>query len=366
MRMDTPQAGRDDGDVALQRQPWLLFVHQLPADESNLRVRVWRRLQQIGALAIKQAVYVLPDSGGAREDLEWLRREVTDGGGQAALFVSHGIDTDTDSTLVREFRAARQQAYQAIASEAEALLLAYKHWQGRRRGKAPDVARPLETLRQRFLAIQQLDIFGSAGREEVAALLQRLDTCGDVPAVERSSAGRTLDPVAYRGRLWVTRPQPGVDRMSSAWLIRHFIDPAAQFGFAADVAHVPAGAVSYDMYGGEFTHRGERCTFEQLSDTFGIRDPAVTRIAAIVHDLDLKDGRFGAPDAALIGTLVDGLSRAHDDDAVLLEHGITLFDALYRGAVATAASAGGPRRQSATHERQKRQPSAARGTAKRR
>lgn len=109
------------------------------------------------------------------------------------------------------------------------------------------------------------------------------------------------------------------------------------------------------MYGGEFTHRGERCTFEELSDTFGVRDPAVRRIAAIVHVLDLKDGQFGAPDAALIGTLVDGLGRAHDgDDAVLLEHGITLFDALYRGAVASAASAGGQRQPSATRQRKKR------------
>jgi hypothetical protein len=366
MLMSGSQAGTEDAGVSPRRQSWLLFVHQVPADESNLRVRVWRRLQQIGALAIKQAVYALPDSAGAREDLEWLRREVADGGGQAALFVSHGIDADTDHALVREFREAREEAYKAIASEAEALLRAYEHWQSRRRGKAPEIARPLDTLRQRFIANQQLDVFGSAGREEVAVLLQRLDACGQVPVVASAPARRAPEPGAYRGRLWVTRPQPGVDRMSSAWLIRHFIDPAAQFGFAADVAHVPAGAVSFDMYGGEFTHRGEHCTFEELSDVFGIRDPAVTRIAAIVHDLDLKDGQFGAPDAALIGTLVDGLGRAHDGDAVLLEHGITLFDALYRGAVASATSAGGQRQQSATRDRQKRRPPAARRTAKRR
>lgn len=330
---------KDSGAVA-GRQSWLLFVHQLPADASNLRVRVWRRLQQIGALAMKQAVYVLPDSSGAREDFEWLRREVEDGGGQAAVLVSHGIDTAVDSALVKGFREARQQAYQAIASEAEAVLRARERWQTRRRGKAPDVARSLDTLRQRFIANRQLDVFGSAGREEVAALLRRLDALSAGPAVASTRALGTLDPDAYRGRLWVTRLQPGVDRMSCAWLIRHFIDPAARFGFAADVAHAPAGAVSFDMYGGDFTHRGERCTFEELSDAFGIRDAAVMRMAAIVHDLDFRDGRFGAPDAALIGTLVDGLGRAHQDDAVLLEHGITLFDALYQGARASADTAG--------------------------
>ena len=288
---------------------------------------------------MKQAVYVLPDSAGAREDFEWLRREVHDGGGQAAVFVSHGVDAAIDSTLVRQFRDTRQQAYEAIASEAEAALLAHERWQGRRRGKAPDVARSFDSLRQRFIAIQQLDVFGSAGRDEVATLLGRLEACVKVPSVATQRERRVLDADDYRGRLWITRPQPGVDRMSSAWLIRQFIDPAAQFGFAADVARVPAGAVSFDMYGGDFTHRGERCTFEELSDAFGLHDAAVTRIAAIVHDLDLKDGRFGAPDAALVGTLVDGLGRAHQDDAVLLQHGITLFDALYRGALASAAGA---------------------------
>jgi hypothetical protein len=343
----------DPAGVEGRRHSWLLFVHQLPADASNLRVRVWRRLQQIGALAMKQAVYVLPDAAGAREDFEWLRREVQDGGGQAAVMAAQGVDTAIDSTLVREFRAARQQAYEAIAAEAEALLLAYERWQTRRRGKAPEVARSLDALRQRFVGNQQLDVFGSAGREEVAALLQRLDACTDLPVVTSTGVRQVLDPATYRGRLWVTRPRPGVDRMSCAWLIRHFIDPAAQFEFAADLTAAPAGAVSFDMYGGDFTHRGERCTFEELSDAFGIHDAAVTRIAAIVHDLDLKDGRFGAPDAALVGTLVEGLGRAHQDDAVLLEHGIVLFDALYLGARAQAA-VGRQRPQTAAGEQGQR------------
>jgi hypothetical protein len=350
--MDRVQAEADSSEAA-RRQSWLVFVHQLPADQSNLRVRVWRRLQQIGALAMKQAVYVLPDSPGAREDFAWLQREVQESGGQAALFLSQGIDSSTDGTLVREFRDARQQIYRAIASEAEAVLLAHQRWQSRRRGKAPDVARSLDALRQRFIANQQLDVFGSAGREEVAAILQRLDACADLPVVTSTGARHALDPATYRARLWVTRPRPGVDRMSCAWLIRHFIDAAAQFEFAADLTAVPAGAVSFDMYGGDFTHRGERCTFEELSDVFGIHDAAVTRIAAIVHDLDLKDGRFGAPDAALVGTLVEGLGRAHQDDAVLLEHGISLFDALYRGAKAQTA-VGRQRSRAASGEQEQR------------
>ena len=96
--------------------------------------------------------------------------------------------------------------------------------------------------------------------------------------------------MAYQGRLWITRPRPGVDRMSSAWLIRQFIDPRARFGFAADQHTVPEQGVPFDMFGVEFSHQGDGCTFETLCTAFGIRNPAVSRIASIVHDLDLKDG----------------------------------------------------------------------------
>lgn len=318
-------------------QPWILFVHQLPSAESNLRVRIWRRLQQIGALALKQAIYVLPDSPVAREDFEWLRREVIDGGGQALVFSASGIDLDTDDGLVQEFRAVRRQVYQELADEAESVLRAHERWQRRKRGKAPDVARARDTLRQRFLLNQRLDLFGSGGRQEAAEGIARLDALGEPVKRSASSSSRTvLDPAAYRGRLWVTRPRPGVDRMSSAWLIRRFIDPEARFAFRSDLGGVPADAVPFDMYGGTFTHVGDLCTFEYLSEAFGIRDAAVTRVASIVHDLDVKDARFGVPDAVMVSTLIDGLQRAHPEDDVLLAQGMALFEALYRGSEASA------------------------------
>lgn len=333
-------------------QPWILFVHQLPSAESNLRVRIWRRLQQIGALALKQAVYVLPDSPVAREDFEWLRREVIDGGGQALVFSASGIDLDTDDGLVHEFRAVRRQVYQELADEAEGVLRAHEQWQRRKRGKAPDLARALDALRQRFLLNQRLDVFGSGGRQEAAEAIGRLEALDEpVKHVASSDSRPVLDPAAYRGRLWVTRPRPGVDRMSSAWLIRRFIDPEARFAFRGDLGGVPADAVPFDMYGGVFTHVGDRCTFEHLSEAFGIRDAAVTRIAAIVHDLDVKDARFGVPDAAMVGTLIDGLQRAHPDDDVLLAQGMALFDALHRGAEAFAKADRRPARTKAAPKR---------------
>jgi hypothetical protein len=170
----------------------------------------------------------------------------------------------------------------------------------------------------------------------VATLLAALE---DRIAAQPPESGRSQPGAAgqvnrdeYRRRLWVTRPRPGVDRMSSAWLIRRFIDPDARFGFAADCHTTPAGAVAFDMFGVDLTHRGDHCTFETLCDVFGIAHVAIARIAAIVHDLDLKDGRFTAPEASVVGLIIDGLQLACADDHELLEQGIVLFDALYRAA----------------------------------
>jgi len=118
--------------------------------------------------------------------------------------------------------------------------------------------------------------------------------------------------------------------MSSAWLIRRFIDPHASFAFATDRDKAPKGSLPFDMFGVEFGHRGSNCTFETLCEVFGIADPAVTRVASIVHDLDLKDGRFGAAESETVGALIDGLQLAHADDHELLERGMTLFESLYR------------------------------------
>jgi hypothetical protein len=313
-------------------QRWLLFVHQLPSSPSNLRVRTWRRLQQLGAIPVKQAVYVLPDSPAAREDFEWLRAEVKGVGGDASVFLAAHLESWSDDALVEEFRRTRQEAYTALAGEIERSLRQAGAARKRRGDRRPALGRLLEGFRQRQSALEHIDFFGSAGRDRVALLLAqfeekatgRLTRAGPVGA-----AGAEVDLSAYTGRLWVTRPRPGVDRMSSAWLIRRFIDPRARFGFAADREALPPDAVPFDMFGVEFSHRGDGCTFETLCDAFGVGDPAIERIGQLVHDLDLKDGRFGAADAPTVGALIDGYQLATGDDAALLEQGISMFESLY-------------------------------------
>jgi hypothetical protein len=323
---------------------WLLFVHQLPAGASNLRVRTWRRLQQLGAIPIKQAVYAVPDTPGTREDFEWLKTEVKAAGGDVSVFAADHVDAWSDDALIEEFRRSRQEAYTALARDIERVLRRAASNRRPSGTRAPAIRRLSEVFRERLRAIEHVDFFGSAGRDRVAALVARLEehTSGTRERATATKATGPADGKEYRGRLWVTRARPGVDRMASAWLIRRFIDPQARFAFAADRDSVPAHALPFDMFGVEFSHDGEDCTFETLCRLFTIQGPAVTRVAAIVHDLDLKDDRFGAPEAATVAHMIDGLQLALEDHEALLSQGMALFDSLYRS-FEHAARGAGPR-----------------------
>ena len=327
------------------RRRWLLFIHQLPSHPSNLRVTTWRRLQQIGAVPLKQAAYALPDTPDAREDFEWLKTEVKAAGGDASVFAADSVDEWADDALVEEFRRARQDLYEQLSRDVEQALKRATSGRRPRGTRAPALRRLLDIFRERLVAAEKIDFFGSAGRDRVLAVLRQLEDrisgTGKQPAQFESGtdAGRKA---ICQGRVWITRPRPGVDRMASAWLIRHFIDRQARFGFAADRESVPDDGVPFDMFGVEFSHQGDGCTFETLCTVFGLAGPALSRIAAIVHDLDLKDGRFGAPECGTVGAMIEGLQLACQNDEALLEQGMTLFDSLYRS-FEQSSRATGPR-----------------------
>jgi hypothetical protein len=321
---------------------WLLFIHQLPSQPSNLRVATWRRLQQIGALPLKQAVYVLPDTPDAREDFEWLKTEVKAAGGDASVFAAENIDAWSDDALIEEFRRERQESYGELTRDVEQTLKRASSARRPRGTRAPALRRLSDIFRERLVTLERIDFFGSAGRDRVLTLLRQLDDratgSGRPPASSQSTGTGRL--TMFQGRLWMTRPRPGVDRMASAWLIRRFIDPRARFGFAADRQAVPEHGVAFDMFGVEFSHQGGGCTFETLCSVFALDEPALSRIAGIVHDLDLKDGRFGAPECSTVGAMIEGLQLAYQDDNALLAQGMTLFDSLYRSFEQSGRSTG--------------------------
>jgi len=332
---------------------WLLLVHQLPAKPSNLRVQTWRRLQQLGAIPVKQAVYALPDTPESREDFEWLKAEITGAGGEATVFAADNVDAWSDDALVQEFKRTRESSYKELGREMERALAALRS-PGTSRRK-PNAQRVLDTFRQRLDAIAQIDFFAAPGRDRAAKLLGDLEaTITDVAAHVAVTKAAHKSAGDYSGRTWATRPRPGVDRMASAWLITRFIDPKARFVFAASPDRVPRGALPFDMFGVEFSHHGDRCTFETLCAMFGVDDSSVERIGTIVHDLDLKDDRFGAPEAATLAALIDGLQQSIGDDAALLTQGMSLFESLYRSFSRGAVRKGRTRRRSAGRSKKRR------------
>ena len=314
--------------VAAPSEPWLLLVYQLPARPVSARVKAWRRLQQLGAVAVKNSVYALPNRAGTREDFEWVRAEIVATGGQATVFQASTIDAMSTDDLREAFRRERQRDYRALVQALDRLARAAS---GSRRRDPRTVDKGLRACRERLAATESLDFFGARGREEARAAMARVEKLAARPESPARDSAAPLDAAAYRHRRWLTRPRPGIDRMASAWLIRRFIDPHATFAFGVPDPQRNAGAVTFDLFEGDFTHEGDRCTFEVLRSRFGLSDSRLDDLAELVHDLDLKDGRFGRADAPVLGALVEGLRHLHDRDEVLLEHGISLFEALYRG-----------------------------------
>ena len=308
----------------------MLLIHQIPPKPAYLRVKIGRHLARIGAVAVKNSVYALPRNDETQEDFQWVLGEIVQGGGDASLVEARFIEGLSDEQLIGLFQAAREGEYRALADQARLVADAAP-----RRGPPPEsrraeLAGQMARLRQRLAEIEALDFFGAPGREIAEALVAGLEArMGEAKA----PASRPVEQrERYRGRTWVTRAGMKVDRMASAWLIRRFIDPEATFKFVPAKGYRPLpGELRFDMFEAEFTHEGELCTFEGLLRRFGIEEPALRALAEIVHDIDVKDARYGREEAAGIGQLVAGIAAAHPADEDRLARGAALFEDLYAG-----------------------------------
>lgn len=325
---------------------WLLLAFQLPTHRSNARVKTWRRLQQLGAVPTRNAVYVLPNTEPCREDFEWLRTEIAAMGGAATVFAADALDREGEENIVTTSQQAREADYRALTRDAERLRAAATRKGGRAAREV--TARSVQALGERFHQIDRIDFHQASGRQPAADALAALARAVAPPPAPVSAPKVT--PPQLQGRRWVTRPRPGIDRMASAWLIRRFIDPKARFAF---VERPAPRDVPFDMYAGEFSHRGGLCTYEVLCERFGVAGAAVTHIGEIVHDLDLKETKYAALEALTVGRMVEGLRAVHANDSVLLEQGIALFEALARS---FDAPAGEPAKRPGVRPARKRRP----------
>jgi hypothetical protein len=315
---------------------WLCLLFFLPTKRAQARVQAWRRLQRAGAVLLNNSAYVLPASPDSREDLEWIKQEIVGSGGQAMVLGARAPDAPTEEAIVAAFRTARSRDFEALGADAARLVRLARRQSG---SASRQLTQSLRRLRERFEEKAAIDFVNAPGREEVAAVLEQLDQLTGRSRRMTPSRTTAANAADYRDKAWVTRPQPGVDRMSSAWLIRRFVDSDARFVFGPPTA--TPGAIPFDTFEAEFGHHGSHCTFETLCERFGIADPAVRHIGRIVHDLDLKEPKYNERETATIGRLVDGLRRAHHEDDALLQSGIDMFEALYQSLAGGDASHSG-------------------------
>jgi hypothetical protein len=273
---------------------WLLLLHQVPPSPPYLRAKVLRRLKQVGALPLKKSAYLLPNTEDALEDFQWILNEIRSDGGEAWILRADAVAGLTDESIRESFRELRAAEYQELLAEVSGNL-----------GNPPK-------LRKRYQEIVKIDFFDAPGKQEV---------------LEAMKGTRVAE---FSGRRWVTRRGIKVDRSACCWLIRRFIDASANIEFVnPDEYQHRAGEVRFDMFEGEITHEVDLCSFEVLARSCGLEQPRLRAIAEMVHDLDLKDGKFGRPETAGVAAMLAGIAARHESDQKRMEEAMVLFDALY-------------------------------------
>src|SRR5215470_14864836 len=300
-----------------EKAGWLLLAFTLPTKRASQRVEVWRKLQRYGTVPLGNSGYLLPNSASNEERFQWLATAIRKYGGDASVVHVESIDNLSRPQLIGRFAEARSREYQELIRELQAFSSTRVEGKGDGR---------LSRLRNRFQEIVEVDFFNSPLQKRVQELLEQAASSS---ARKSNALDGKVNPKDYRGRLWVTRPRPGVDRCASAWLIRNFIDRKARFAFASE-DNVRAGAVPFDMFHAEgFGHRGDDCTFETLEKQFRVRDPKVAVMGQIIHDADLLDDRFGRKEGYGVDEILKGWARQGIPDAELLERGVQLMEGLY-------------------------------------
>lgn len=335
--MASRRGSRDAGESprgAAQDARWLLLIHQIPPKPAYLRVRIGRRLQALGAIAVKNSVYALPRSEAAQEDFAWVLREIAEAGGEAALVAAALLEGLRDEDVEALFQAARSADYGRIDARARKLESRLRRTSAASRPPA-GAAAELRRLEAQLASAIALDFFEAPGREVAQGRLAAI--AGRVRAGSPGGTGAVAarrprpDLRQLSGATWVTRRGVHVDRIACAWLIRRFLDPQARFAFVAARDQRPRpGEIGFDMLDADFTHDGDRCTFEVLLDEAGIKEPALRAIGEVVHDIDLKDEKFGRPEAGGVARLLEGIALAWRDDERRIERGSEVFEDLHR------------------------------------
>lgn len=302
---------------------WLVFSYSLPTQaRSSSRVALWRRLKRLGALAHKSGVYVLPDREECLESFQWLSQEVQQAKGNATFMRVEKFEGLSDKELVEIFHRLSREGYWPVQVSITRLEKSL----GKKTVLEPrKIREKLEKLRNDFAEVSRIDFFHSPHAKEVQHRLSKLEErlVGPKPQVKGLPSLSVTD---YKQKRWVTRPHPHVDRLGTAWLIRKFINPRAAIRYSNTPGQ---DEIPFDMKGALFGHRGNLCTFEAVAAMFRFNDSVLQAVAEIIHEIDLRDGRYFRPEIEGVARILGGWINTGFSDKELESHGIALFEGLY-------------------------------------
>jgi hypothetical protein len=299
---------------------WLLMFYSMPSKPERNRLRIYRRLQKEGTLSLKDGVHLLPYSDDRYELFQWLSQEVKTLDGEMNFVTIEKIQGLENSEIVRAFNNQAQESYTQIEEKITSFRID--------KNKEHESRATLKKIITDFEALHAIDFFDSTKGISLKKALQEIQTSFE-PTTQKSIIP-LCNRADFQQKTWQTRPKPFVDRMASAWLIRTFIDPNAQFVFASTIDETKKDVITYDMDRATFTHVGDLCTFEVLLHSFGLDDVGVRQIANIIHNLDLNDEKYSTPQADGIKLILNAIRNSGCDDNDKLKKSDEIFEYLYQ------------------------------------
>ncbi len=309
-----------------QSLSWIILIHQLPVKPEALRMSIWRELRKVGAYALKNSIYVLPDLLGNYEHLEKIALKIRENGGDCYLLQSEEINGIKSEILKLYFKSNADKIFAELNLELESFLKSLKNIT-RSEDRLMKAKHTIGGLLKKFEDASRIDFFGSEAQESAKRILSKIDKQMALLAGNKKKLKiKIVSKNDYSNRTWVTRSDVKIDRIASAWLIRNYIDTKARFKFVSDKNYKSqTKECCFDMFGGEFTHVDDLCTFEVLLKSFNIKDQGLDSIAEIIHDLDFKDSKYELKETSTVATILNGIIREYDDDTERIEQASQFF-----------------------------------------
>jgi hypothetical protein len=304
---------------------WLLLITNLPGKNHTLRMRIWRALKAAGAGLLRDGVYVLPRTAASLKIFEGQALEIRAVAGSAHILTFESESPEHQAALQAQFD--RTAEYQKIRTRLDACIRSLG------RSTELDARRALAAIVRDFALTLATDFFPGKPQAQIRGALSDAEAALNArfSPNEPRPAHRKIprrDKKDFLGRVWATRKNMWIDRVCSAWLIRRFIDPKANFIWLKRIRDKPKRAIGFDFDGAEFSHVDAKVTFEVLLRSFDLEgDVGLARLGAMVHFLDV--GGIPVAEAAGFAAIVSGARSLQPDDDALLLAVTPALDSLY-------------------------------------